>query len=53
MIFISHDLTVIHNIADRVVVMKDGNIVEKGFKEDVFHRPKHDYTTYLLSTKKK
>ncbi|WP_422404645.1 staphylopine uptake ABC transporter ATP-binding protein CntD [Mammaliicoccus sp. JADD-157] len=53
MIFISHDLSVIHNIADRVVVMKDGNIVEKGFKEDVFHRPKHDYTTYLLSTKKK
>lgn len=53
MIFISHDLTVIHHIADRVVVMKEGQVVETGNKETVLHHPKHPYTQYLLSTKQK
>ena len=53
MIFISHDLTVINQLADRVIVMKEGRLVESGPTEDVLHHPRHAYTKYLLSTKKK
>ncbi|HHW7133208.1 TPA: staphylopine uptake ABC transporter ATP-binding protein CntD [Staphylococcus aureus] len=53
MIFISHDLTVINKIADRVVVMKNGQLIEQGTRESVLHHPEHVYTKYLLSTKKK
>ncbi len=53
MIFISHDLTVINKIADRVVVMKNGQLIEHGTRESVLHHPEHVYTKYLLSTKKK
>lgn len=52
-IFISHDLSVINKIADRVVVMKSGRLIEEGRKEIVFSNPKEEYTKYLLSTKKK
>lgn len=37
MIFISHDLTVINKIADRVVVMKNGQLIEHGTRESVLH----------------
>lgn len=37
MIFISHDLTVINKIADRVVVMKNGQLIEQGTRESVLH----------------
>lgn len=53
MIFISHDLTVINQLAERVIVMKEGRLVESGSTEDVLHHPRHAYTKYLLSTKKK
>ena len=53
MIFISHDLTVINQLAERVIVMKEGHLVESGSTEDVLHHPRHAYTKYLLSTKKK
>lgn len=52
-IFISHDLTVINNIADSVAVMRSGELVEKGTKDKVLYDPQHEYTQYLLSTKKK
>lgn len=48
-IFISHDLGVIHHIADRVLVMKDGQIVESGSAEAVFTAPQHSYTRQLLA----
>ncbi len=48
-IFISHDLGVVGTIANRVVVMKDGNIVEDGFTEDIFQNPQHIYTKGLLA----
>jgi len=48
MIFISHDLGVVHYIADRIAVMQDGSIVEQGEAERVFERPEHPYTRKLL-----
>lgn len=50
MIFISHDLGVVHYIADRIAVMYQGKIVETGEAGEVFHEPKADYTRKLLSS---
>ncbi|MGW6012508.1 dipeptide ABC transporter ATP-binding protein [Streptomyces sp. NPDC055210] len=47
-LFISHDLTVVRAISDRVAVMRKGEVVEVGTVEDVFERPQHDYTRTLL-----
>jgi peptide/nickel transport system ATP-binding protein len=49
MLFISHDLSVVRYIADRVVVMYLGHVLEKGATEDVFRPPYHPYTEALLS----
>jgi peptide/nickel transport system ATP-binding protein len=49
MIFISHDLGVISEIADDVAVMYKGKIVEQGTVEELFHYPKHPYTKGLLA----
>ncbi len=48
-IFISHDLAVVASLADRILVMKDGEVVEQGGQEEIFHNPKHSYTRKLLS----
>ncbi|HEX5859485.1 MAG TPA: ABC transporter ATP-binding protein [Microbacterium sp.] len=50
LLFISHDLGVIHHIADRVLVMKDGRVVEQGDVHDVFTEPRHPYTRQLLAS---
>ena len=50
LLFISHDLGVIHHLADRVVVMKDGSVVEHGHVDDVFHRPAHPWTQQLINS---
>ena len=47
-IFITHDLGVVANIADRIAVMYGGQIVEYGTAEDVFYHPAHPYTWALL-----
>ena len=49
-IFITHDLGVVANVADRVAVMYAGKIVEVGTVEDIFYNPKHPYTWALLSS---
>jgi microcin C transport system ATP-binding protein len=53
MLLITHDLTIVRKIADRVCVMTDGRIVETGPVEDVFARPRHPYTQHLLAAEPK
>ncbi|MCM2450092.1 dipeptide ABC transporter ATP-binding protein [Agrobacterium vitis] len=50
-LFITHDLEVVDAVADRVIVMRAGQIVESGSKESVLDHPKHDYTRKLLASR--
>ncbi|MGW5559617.1 dipeptide ABC transporter ATP-binding protein [Micromonospora sp. NPDC003944] len=49
LLFISHDLGVVHHLSDRVLVMHHGAVVEQGAVGDVFTYPRHDYTRSLLN----
>lgn len=49
MLFISHDLGVIHHVSDDILVMKEGQAVEYGPADQVFERPVHEYTRQLLA----
>jgi peptide/nickel transport system ATP-binding protein len=49
MLFISHDLAVVSQVADRVAVMYVGSLIELGSKPDIFHSPAHPYTRGLLN----
>ncbi len=49
MLLITHDLNIVRKIADRVCVMRDGEIVERGITERLFTAPRHDYTKALLA----
>ncbi|MDI3091849.1 staphylopine uptake ABC transporter ATP-binding protein CntD [Priestia megaterium] len=51
MIFISHDLGIVKKIADEVLVMKYGKVIEEGNIETIFSNAKHEYTKHLISTK--
>ncbi len=48
-LFITHDIGVVRHIADRIIVMHAGRIVEEGHAETLFSSPQNDYTKYLLS----
>jgi peptide/nickel transport system ATP-binding protein len=49
-LFVSHDLGVVHHMSDRVLVMKDGRIIEEGLVDDVLHRPQQAYTQRLIES---
>ena len=49
-VYITHDLGVVANVADRVAVMYGGQIIEIGKSEEIFYSPKHPYTWALLSS---
>jgi oligopeptide transport system ATP-binding protein len=48
-VFISHDLAVVRALSDEIMVMKNGKVVERGTAEDIFDRPKEDYTRDLIA----
>ncbi len=50
-LFISHDLSVIEAVCDRVVIMKDGEIVEESATEEIFKNPQNSYTQELLNSR--
>ncbi|HEM4252193.1 TPA: ABC transporter ATP-binding protein [Streptococcus suis] len=49
-LFISHDLNLVHQFADRIAVMYKGCLVEIGPAQDIFQNPQHPYTRYLLQS---
>ena len=50
-LFITHNLKIVKNLADRLYIMKDGKIIESGKTEDVFKKPTHAYTKDLIEPK--
>ena len=50
MIFISHDISVVRYISDRIMVMKDGHVVEIGESDEIITSPKDSYTKTLVET---
>ncbi len=53
MLMITHDLTIVRKVADRVMVMTQGEIVERGAVAEIFARPQHPYTKRLLASEPK
>ena len=53
MIFISHDLSVLSAVSDEIMVMKSGEILEHGSREDILNDSKHEHTNYLIDTRMK
>ncbi|MBC7904775.1 MAG: ABC transporter ATP-binding protein, partial [Gemmatimonadaceae bacterium] len=49
-VFISHDLSVVHYISDRIMVMEKGKIVESGGAEQIYHHPQQEYTRRLIAS---
>jgi len=50
MLFVSHDLAVVRHLADRILVLYKGKVVEQGSGDDLFERPQQDYTRQLLTS---
>lgn len=48
LLFVTHDMSVAKKLADRILVMKEGKIVEEGSRDQIFQNPQHPYTQKLL-----
>lgn len=48
-LFISHDLSLVNSLCERVLVMQNGNVVEQGICDEIFHNPKEEYTKKLIA----
>ena len=48
-IYVTHDLAVVAQIADRILVLKDGEVIEEGTTHQILHQPRHDYTRTLMA----
>ena len=48
-LFISHDLRLVSSVSDRILIMKDGEIIEQGTNKEIFNSPRKDYTKALMS----
>ncbi|RWB66306.1 ABC transporter ATP-binding protein [Mesorhizobium sp.] len=48
-IYVSHDLAVVAQVADRIIVLFDGKVVEEGLTEQILHNPRHEYTRKLMA----
>jgi microcin C transport system ATP-binding protein len=48
-IFISHDLKVIRSLANYILVMQNGKLIEEGTTDEIFDRPRHEYTKALMA----
>jgi peptide/nickel transport system ATP-binding protein len=48
-IYVTHDLAVVAQIADRILVLKDGEVIEEGATHQILHQPRHDYTRMLMA----
>ena len=48
LLFVTHDMSVAKKLADRILVMKEGRIVEEGRRDQIFQNPQHPYTQKLL-----
>jgi len=51
-LFISHDLSLVARLCDRVLVLKNGKVVERGTKEEIFYHPQQEYTKQLMAAAK-
>lgn len=50
LLLVSHDLSVVRHLCERVIVMKDGRIVEAGDTEQIYTNPAHPYTAQLIAS---
>jgi oligopeptide transport system ATP-binding protein len=50
MLFVSHDLAVVRHLADRILVLYKGKVIEQGAGDDLFERPQQEYTRQLLKS---
>ncbi|AXH14822.1 nickel import ATP-binding protein NikD [Malaciobacter mytili LMG 24559] len=53
MVFITHDLHILSQVADKIIVMKDGMIVEEGLKEEILNNPQNKQSKFLVETRMK
>jgi peptide/nickel transport system ATP-binding protein len=49
LVFISHDLSVVRRLCDKIIVLQDGEVIEQAKAKKLFEEPKHAYTKELLS----